>query len=112
MVHGMDVLWALKRSVAVPLEHVLGARIDPRLRLEGPWLGAGQTDALLGWTVAAGEMMAGAGREFWDVRHPEKAIVIDLHGERYARLVVEVEDPAGTVVAINEAISRAPGIAA
>ena len=34
---------------------------------------------------------------FWDVRHPEQAIIIDLADERYAQLIVEVEDPQAAV---------------
>ena len=35
-----------------------------------------------------------------------KAIVIGLRDERYARLVIEVEDPPATVAAIQEALGR------
>jgi len=40
---------------------------------------------------------------FWDVHDPQKAIVIRLKDERYARLVIEVDDPPATVAAIEEA---------
>jgi hypothetical protein len=30
---------------------------------------------------------------FWDVHDPEKTVVIHLKDERYARLVIEVDDP-------------------
>jgi hypothetical protein len=36
-------------------------------------------------------------RVFWDVHHPEKTIVIDLHDERYNELVVEVHEPQSGV---------------
>ena len=35
---------------------------------------------------------------------PEKAIIIELADERYARLVVEVEDPSATVALITRAL--------
>ena len=33
-----------------------------------------------------------------------KTVIVDLHDERYGRLVVEVEDPAATAAAINRAV--------
>jgi hypothetical protein len=39
----------------------------------------------------------------WDVHHPEKTIVIDLHDERYSELVVEVDDPEAAVRLIQNA---------
>jgi hypothetical protein len=40
---------------------------------------------------------------FWDVHDPQKTVVIRLRDERYARLVIEVEDPEATVARVNEA---------
>ena len=40
---------------------------------------------------------------FWDVHDPQKTVVIRLRDERYARLVIEVEDPETTVARVNEA---------
>ena len=45
-------------------------------------------------------------RVFWDVHDPEKTVVIRLKDERYARLVIEVEDPPATVAAIQEALGE------
>ncbi len=41
---------------------------------------------------------------FWDVHDPQKAVAIRLADEQYARLVTEVEDPATTIAAIEEAV--------
>ena len=38
---------------------------------------------------------------FWDVHDPEKTVVIRLKDERYARLVIEVEDPPAMAAAIE-----------
>ena len=102
-IRGIDVLWAFKSRIELPLEHVVGARRNPRLHSRGPWLGAGRTNALLGYAVAAGPMMVHGRREFWDVHDPERAVSIDLLGERYQRLVIEVADPDAVVDAVNAA---------
>jgi hypothetical protein len=100
---GFDVVWATRRHISVPLEHVLGARIDPDVERHGPWLGAGCTDALLDYAVAAGPMLVHGCREFWDVHHPDRTVVIDLEDEPYARLVLEVDDPEAVVEEVNAA---------
>jgi hypothetical protein len=104
---GFDVVWATRRHLVVPLGHVKAARIDPNVPRHGPWLGAGRTDALLGYAVAAGPMLVHGRHEFWDVHHPECTVVIDLEGEAYDRLVLEVDDPEGTANAVNAAVLAA-----
>jgi hypothetical protein len=110
-IRGIDILWTFKSRIVLPLEHVAGARRDPHLRAEGPWLGAGRTNALLGYTVAAGPMLVHGRREFWDVHDPERAVTIDLVGEPYQRLVVEVRDPAAVMDAVNTAVRARPAAA-
>jgi mRNA-degrading endonuclease HigB of HigAB toxin-antitoxin module len=45
------------------------------------------------------------GVRFYDVHgYPDKTIVINVKGETYERLIVEVEDPAEVVAKINEAV--------
>ena len=100
---GLDVVWTTRRRITVPLEHVRGARIDPAVVRQGPWLGAGFTDALLGYTVAAGPMVLHGRHEFWDVHFPERTVVVDLADEQYERLVIDVDDPEATAAAINAA---------
>ena len=105
---GLDVMWTTRRRITVPLAHVQGARIDPDVARRGPWLGAGYTDALLDYTVAAGPMLVRGRHEFWDVHYPEHTIVIDLADEPYERLVIDVDDPEARVAEINGAVgSRA-----
>ncbi len=43
---------------------------------------------------------------FWDVHDPEKTVVIYLKDERYARLVIEVDDPPATAAAIQRALGE------
>jgi hypothetical protein len=105
--HGLDVVWTTRRRFVIPLDHVSGARIDPNVARHGPWLGAGHTDALLDYAVAAGPMLVHGRHEFWAVHHPERTLVIDLEGEAYERLVLEVRDPEGTAAAVNEAVRAA-----
>jgi hypothetical protein len=107
MIHGLDVLWTFRSRLVVPLAHVRGARIDPHLESEGPWLGAGRTDALLDYAVAAGPMIVHGRHEFWDVHHPDRAVAIDLEHEPFTRLVLEVEDREAVITTVNAAVEAA-----
>jgi hypothetical protein len=54
--------------------------------------------------ITAGTFYQDGKRIFWDVHHPEKTIVIELHDENYNQLIVEVEDPATAVKLIQDAL--------
>jgi hypothetical protein len=46
---------------------------------------------------------------FWDVHDPERTVVIELDHERFAKLVLEVEDPPATAAAVNAAVAGPRG---
>lgn len=104
-VEGADRLWSLKSHLEIPLEHITGARVD--VDEASRWY-----DGLrMGGTGIPGVLKAGTylekdGRIFWDVRHPESAVVISLLDERYKELIVEVEDPRSAAAMINDAITK------
>lgn len=105
-VEGWDRLWALRSRLEVPLEHIKDAHRDP-----DPPMGWFQGLKLVG-TDLPNVFRAGTFRQqgalvFWDVLHAEKAIVVELHDERYARLFLEVNDPDATVDLLNEALAGA-----
>jgi hypothetical protein len=50
------------------------------------------------WVCAHGEW------GFWDVHDPDKAIAIRLHDERYAKVIIGVDDPAAIATEIGAAI--------
>lgn len=52
----------------------------------------------------AGTFYDGGDKVFLDVRHANKAIVIELKNEDFKRLVVEVENPAEAVALIQDKI--------
>ena len=101
-VEGLDKLWALKSRLEVPLEHVLGAEVDTEVA-RGWWKGIKAPGTHVPGVITAGTFYQEGDRVFWDVHEPEEALVIRLADERYSRLVIEVEDPAGTAAAIRRA---------
>lgn len=99
---GIHRLWTLRRRLTVPLAHIVDARRDASLASASPgWRLLG---AELPGVVAAGRFVKDGERAFWDVVDPAKAVVIELRGERYARLVLEVEEPEKTVDTVRRAL--------
>ena len=47
-------------------------------------------------------------RVFWDVRDPERTIVVSLADERYRKLIIEVDDPDAVVETLRFAIRTLP----
>jgi len=104
-VRGMDRLWALKSRLEIPLAHVVGAEVDPEIAKgwrEGIRAGGTHVPGV----ITAGTFYQEGERVFWDVHHPEKTVVIRLRDERYARLVIEVDDPRATAAAIQGALGE------
>ncbi len=105
-VRGIDKILALRSHLEIPLTHVRGAapldaqtQADLRqsLRVPGTYL-PGVIIAGSYWQWSNHEWM------FWDVEHPEQAVVITVDHEKFTRLVIEVADPAATIATISAAI--------
>lgn len=86
----------------MPLAHVRGATSDPGIVREPKGLRAPGTHWPGG--IVAGTFYHEGEKVFWDVKNAAKAVVIELDGEKYARLIVEVDDPRHVVEMVNQAI--------
>jgi hypothetical protein len=103
-VQGVDRLLALKRRFDIPLDHVVSVDANARPADRTP-LGALATRVPA--AIAPTTFYQQAGRGFWNTPDPDKTLVIGLFDERYARLVIEVEDPGAAASAIREAVRAA-----
>ncbi|QDY08099.1 hypothetical protein FJK98_13825 [Micromonospora sp. HM134] len=103
-IEGMDRLWSLKSRLVIPLANVRGATADPGIAAEPKGLRAPGTS--LPGVITAGTFHQDGERVFWNIRDGARAVVIELADEHYARLVVEVVDPAATVALIEQAVLR------
>ena len=103
---GMDRLWALRSRLEIPLSHVLGAEADPEVARSGGRASGAEGRTHVPGVITAGTFHQEGERVFWNVHDPEKAIVIRLRDERYARLAIEVEDPPTTVAVIRAALGQ------
>jgi hypothetical protein len=105
-VQGWDKLWALRSRLGVPLAHVSGVHADASPKM-GWSQGLKVLCAGLPNVFRAGTFYQDGGWVLWDVRHPDKVIVVELRDERFQRLVVEVADPAAEVDRLQRAVSAA-----
>ena len=103
-VEGMDKLWALKSRLTIPLAHVRGATVDPGIMTEDKgWKWGGSR---IPGVIVAGTFSQHGERIFWDVHDKSKAVVVELHDDTYARLVVQVENPRSTVELVERACAE------
>ncbi|MFB9235253.1 hypothetical protein ACFFWC_06830 [Plantactinospora siamensis] len=92
---GWDRFWALAAGVETPLEAVTSVR--PVSRAEAYARGRGLR---LPGTAWPGVIMAGSylsrenGRSFWCVHRADTVLLIELTGQPFDRLVLEVDHPA------------------
>ena len=100
---GLDKLWSFKGSLTLPWAHVRGATHDPGMKDEPKgWRGPGLR---LG-SKLSGTFHEGGERQFWNVDGYEDAVVIELTGEDYDRVVVSLDDPVREVARINARLAR------
>ncbi|GLX50057.1 hypothetical protein Shyhy01_30070 [Streptomyces hygroscopicus subsp. hygroscopicus] len=102
---GLDKLWTLKSRLEIPLAHVRGATHDPGIAREPKGIRVAGT--YFPGVITAGRFRHHGERLFWDVKNPDKAVVIELaDAESYDRLVIEVDDPRATVALIEQSIAH------
>lgn len=101
-VQGVHKLWALKSSLQVPLSDVREVRHDPeRARRALPGLRMPGTHVPYLYTAGT-YYQADFRPDFWTVRDPDRAIVIQCReGAAYDEIIVEVEDPEAAVTMIR-----------
>jgi hypothetical protein len=100
-----DKLWSLRSHLEFPLEHVTSVRSDAEAA-RGWWHGIRLLGTQVPGLLTAGAFYEQGGVVFYDVRDPDMTIVLELNHERYARLVVEVQDPEAAVKTISAAIAQ------
>jgi hypothetical protein len=100
-VQGLHKLWAFKSRLEVRLSHIKAVRADPTVA-RGLWKGIRAPGTHLPGIITAGTYYRKRlKKDFWDVSNPEHAIVVELEGEPYQRLVIEVEDPSAEVARLS-----------
>jgi len=98
-VKGLHKILAFKSRLEIPREHIVTVRHDPTISTF--YKGIRSPGTHIPGLIAAGTFFKDGKRVFWDVFRAKNAVVVDLTGEKYNQLIVEVEDPAGIVALLT-----------
>ena len=103
-INGIDVILAIKRTITIPLEHVVSASTE-----KVPWAVFQQLK--LGGTsvpgiVKDGRYLTSDGLMFFEMHHPDKCVTVTLNHELYKKIIFEVEDKETIAKIINDAINK------
>jgi hypothetical protein len=104
-VEGMHQLWALRSRLDIPLTHVTDVEFDPG-QVGRWWHGWKLIGADVPGFFAAGTFYYHGELVFWDVRDPDKTIIVSLNHERYKKLILEVADPEEVVSRLRAALRK------
>ncbi|MEW6494655.1 MAG: hypothetical protein AB1589_19365 [Cyanobacteriota bacterium] len=103
-IKGLDQLWAFRRRFEIPLTHIVSAEVDPP-DIHDRWHGIRKyVGAYIPGVITAGTFYNNGNLFFWNVHNRHKVIGITLNNEKYAKLIIEVNNPASTVAMIQQAI--------
>jgi hypothetical protein len=102
-IHGVDTILALKRSITIPLEHVVSVSTD-----KVPWEPFQQLKVAgtnFPGVIKDGFYLSSDGLLFFEMHHPDKCITVSLNNEKYKKIIFEVEDKEYVAKSIRDAIS-------
>jgi hypothetical protein len=102
-IHGVDTILALKRSITMPIEHIVSISTD-----KVPWEPFQQLKVAgtgLPGVIKDGLFLSSDGLLFFEMHHPDKCIIVSLNNEKYKKIIFEVEDKESAAKTIRDAIS-------
>jgi hypothetical protein len=96
---GWDALWAFRRVLRIPLDHVADAQVVERRGL--------RAGLRLGGTAWPDRIRAGRfwsprlDWSFWSTRRADEVLLVTLHDDHYRRVVLEVDDPHAVAASLS-----------
>jgi hypothetical protein len=90
IVVGVHKLLALKNAIHIPFEDI--TKVHTNLDVLPLWKGWKLPGTHLPYVITSGSFYRDGSWTFWDVCNRSNAIIVELSGNRYTRLVVEVEN--------------------
>ena len=103
-IRGVDQFFALASRLEVELKHIASVEVSPS-EAHGIWHGLRMAGTNIPGVITAGRFLHQGQWVFWDVHDPDRSLAIRLHDERYATLVIGVDNPELTAEEIKSAIS-------
>jgi len=98
----LDRILALKGELTISLEHVIGVTLRPKEARS--WFHGFKIGTSIPGVLTAGTFYTDDGKVFYDMHNPEQTIAIELRGESFKRVIVQVDDPEETAELINASV--------
>jgi len=95
----IEMMFSMRGRIRVPVSNVTRIYVDPYVATEPKGVKAPGTH--IPRLFVAGTFHAGGVKTFWNIRRGERCVVIHLSNEKLDRLVIEVDDPAAVVAAVE-----------
>ncbi|MDA4137404.1 MAG: hypothetical protein OK449_10460 [Thaumarchaeota archaeon] len=102
--HGVDTILAFKRSITIPVKHVLSVSTD-----KVDWVSFHQIRVVgtsIPGVVRDGHYLTSDGAMFSEMHDPDKCITIMLNDETYKKIIFQVEDKESAAMMISAAIAK------
>jgi len=100
--HGVDEFLSIKRSISIPLQHVVSVSTE-----RVPWQPFKQirvAGTSFPGVIKDGRFLSSNGMMFFEMHDPDKCVTVNLDHERYKKIVFEVENKEATAKQINDAL--------
>jgi hypothetical protein len=104
-VEGLHRLWTLKSRLEFPLAHVTAVEINHE-QVGNWWHGFKLLGTEMPGVLGCGTFVYHGQMVFWDVREPQKTIIVSLEHEFYKKLIVEVADPPAVAAMLQSALRQ------
>lgn len=102
-IHGVDVILSIKRSITIPIEHIMSVSTD-----KVPWEPFKQIKVAgtgLPGVIKDGLFLSNDGLLFFEMHNPDNCITVSLNNEKYKKIIFEVQDKESVAKTIRDAIS-------
>jgi len=101
--HGTDKFLAMKKRLAVPIEHIKS--VSTENVNWGPYSHP-RTGSQIPGKVKDGSFRTSDGLIFFEMHQPDKCVTVTLEEEKYQKIIFEVDDKEATAELIKAAIGQ------
>lgn len=103
-IHGVDMILAIRRTITIPIGHVVSVSTDAvkwqpfqQLKVAGTSIPG---------VIKDGMFLSNEGLLFFEMHDPNKCITVSLNHEKFKKIIFEVQDKEHVAKVIQDALSK------
>ena len=103
-IHGIDSILAIRRTISIPISHVVSVSTDAI-----KWQPFQQLKVLgtsIPGVIKDGMFLSNDGLLFFEMHDTNKCITVSLNHEKFKKIIFEVQDKEDVAKVIRDAISK------